>query len=526
MFLIIVFFALGLAAACHRDLPARNDRSALGKDLKEGSLTDPLNGETEPEEAPVGDTSSGDFSTGVAFEGESGEEEKSREYVMSEEVAAAKGEGTAEKGATPVPGKVTEKEKNSEKQPGEEARIDLKGYTVKIAAWWNLDPKSPSNVYYVKAVEREKEVRKKYNVKIKYISVPGQDLKDKIVSSVIAGDPIGDICRCRSGWVLPTLAGMGYIEPAEKYFDISDPLWNPYVLKQAMYKGKVMGVDHGPLSSYACMLYNRSMIQRLGLRDPQELVYRKEWTWAKFEEYVKAIAKDTDNDGKLDIYGTNLVTFQSAVASNGGRIVSDINGRDFFTLNNPEAVEALKWVQYINGLGVAGGTMADFAMGNMGFYWWWNYEWGFKSSMKDKWGILPCPMGPRAKDYAAWWDEVHLMCIPAYSKYPKETAAIWTDLCRWYPGVSGRDQMYEEMLENQYMDKNDIEMAKFISTKFWLDKYFAYPDIVDDMYPWPDNGTGIEAILRGSGTMSIEQWLARKSEMYQSTINRLWKMFE
>ena len=189
-----------------------------------------------------------------------------------------------------------------------------------------------------------------------------------------------------------------------------------------------------------------------------------------------------------------------------------------------EAVEALKWMQSISKMNVTGGNMTDFANGKVGFYWWWNYEWGFKSTMKDKWGLLPAPMGPKAKDYAAWWDEVHLMTIPASSKYPKETAAIWTDLSRWYPGVAGREQMYKDNLENQYLDAKDVNMAVYISTKFWLDKYFAYNDVMNEM--WPGGGQDIENVISGSASKTIDQWMAEKSTKMQNIIDQLWATFK
>jgi ABC-type glycerol-3-phosphate transport system substrate-binding protein len=152
-----------------------------------------------------------------------------------------------------------------------------------------------------------------------------------------------------------------------------------------MYKGHPMGVNHTGISSFGAMVYNRSMIQRVGLADPQTLVASKQWTWAKYEEYCKKLAKDTNNDGKLDQYGSTdpKWLWQSVVASNAGKIVSEIGGKDVYTLNKPAAIEALKWIGRLGKENIFGGDMTDFANGKVGFVWWLTYDNGFRSTMKD-----------------------------------------------------------------------------------------------------------------------------------------------
>ncbi len=516
--LTALLLIVGAAAACGKKNPSDD------KDIEASDDYDDRDDSDDWDDDYTDDEDSSDD------EDEDRDSEDTDDETGTDEDSNTPGNNTGNNGSTGKPnnqgstgknttGKTTTGTSSNNNKP---TKVDLKGYTVKIAAWWNLDPKVPTNVYYQQAVQREKEVREKYNVKFQFVNVPGQGIRDRLPASVLAGEPLGDIVRCRSGWVLPVFAGRGIVEPADKYFDVSDPLWNPYIIQQSMFKGHPMGVNHQQMTSYYRLFYNRSMMQRLGLADPQTLVASKQWTWAKFEEYLSKIAQDTDNDGKLDIYGVSGFPWVAVVASNGGKVVSDVNGKDVWTLNKPEAVEALKWYSKLQSQGYIGGGQADFVAGKSGFY--TDYGTGFKANMKDKWGVLPFPIGPKAKDYASWWDEVHLMTIPKNSKYPKEVAAIWTDLSRWYSNAPSREKMHRDVLENMYDDPRDVEMDVFLASKFWLDKYFAYNEIMNEL--WPGGGQDIENVIDGSAGKTIDQWMAEKSGKMQNIIDQLWATFK
>ncbi len=390
---------------------------------------------------------------------------------------------------------------------------------MRIAGWYNLDPKVPTNVFYQRAVQRENEVRQKYNVKFWFITVSAESLKDEIISSVLAGDPIAEIVRCRWAWVIPDLARRGIIEPADYYFNVCDPLWNPLIIERSRFNGQAIGVSHEPHGDFMVLFYNKSLMERLGLPDPQVFVDKKQWTWDRFEEYCMRIVQDTDNDGQPDIFGSTLPPWQPVVASNGVAIVSGFGGVDLFTLNTPQAIKAFKWLQKLVKFRICEGDTADFAAGKAGFLWGNASDTGFSREMGDKWGVLPVPMGPDAEDYVAWWDEVQFMCIPSGTKEPEKTAMIWTELCRWYPNVSGRADYYRKILENRLPDARDVNMAVFLSERLMLDKYPVYEELQKIFYP--DNGPNINEIIYGNTGQTIEQFLNDNSDRIQKNINEL-----
>ena len=69
--------------------------------------------------------------------------------------------------------------------------------------------------------------------------------------------------------------------------------------------------------------FNLDMIREANLENPQDLWDRGEWTWDKFEEYLKVLTKDTNGDGQIDVYGMSgwwTDTLRNLLMSNGAQI--------------------------------------------------------------------------------------------------------------------------------------------------------------------------------------------------------------
>ena len=84
----------------------------------------------------------------------------------------------------------------------------------------------------------------------------------------------------------------------------------------------------------------------MSLPDPQELYNQGEWNWDKFMELAKQATKDTDNDGKIDVYGFSgwpIDVLRHFTAANGGTIVDDENAKE--GLSDPKTIEAAEFVK-------------------------------------------------------------------------------------------------------------------------------------------------------------------------------------
>ncbi len=89
--------------------------------------------------------------------------------------------------------------------------------------------------------------------------------------------------------------------------------------------------------------YNRALFEEAGLPSPGD------WTWAEFLAAAKALTRDTNGDGKPDVYGLGfeptLIRLVPFVWQAGGDLVDDLHRPTRFTLDEPNAREALEFVR-------------------------------------------------------------------------------------------------------------------------------------------------------------------------------------
>lgn len=76
-----------------------------------------------------------------------------------------------------------------------------------------------------------------------------------------------------------------------------------YYLDMCNYKGQSYGVV-SPWSGGTLFYYNKTLFEQYGVKSPAEYYKEGNWNWDTFETCITEITKDTDGDGKMDIYGT------------------------------------------------------------------------------------------------------------------------------------------------------------------------------------------------------------------------------
>ena len=201
--------------------------------------------------------------------------------------------------------------------------------------------------------------------------------------------------------------------------------WNRAVMN-AM-PGKAFNV--GKPEPRQCIFWNKRILQENGFDPdlPYDLQAKGEWTWEKFEELCQAFTKDTDNDGIIDQYalsGYHQHFAWPAVYSNGGTIVNiDLNGKYYLDMSD-NTLEAWEYTRriFMNYNKPAGEDtswnyfMADFVNGATAFY---NNEMydaqanGLLADMKDDWGMICFPMGPRGDGKLFTLNNDHMLIIPS-----------------------------------------------------------------------------------------------------------------
>lgn len=147
----------------------------------------------------------------------------------------------------------------------------------------------------------------------------------------------------------PTYGVRGYLEDLTPYVKqdhaellIDDFL--PLSLESFQYQNKQIGM---PWDGYAVIVfYNAQLFDELGIEYPTE-----NWTWGDFRRIAKELTRDTNGDGRLDTFGTNMgfgwLGVEPLVWSYGGRFLNE--DRTKATTDDPKTIEAcqllydMKW---------------------------------------------------------------------------------------------------------------------------------------------------------------------------------------
>ena len=140
---------------------------------------------------------------------------------------------------------------------------------------------------------------------------------------------------------LPEWAEQGMLAPIDKYIsgpngiDVKDTYKNMWL----KYKGKTYAyaTEFAPQLLY----YNRKLFDQAGVAYPNG-----NWTWDDLAKAAKKLTLDTDNDGRIDIYGFQCDElnrmFLTYVWTQGGRLFNEDYTESY--VNSPEAVEAAEYI--------------------------------------------------------------------------------------------------------------------------------------------------------------------------------------
>lgn len=353
----------------------------------------------------------------------------------------------------------------AEPTPSEAPVPDLGGRVIKVAAWWDLKP--AGNTAGEKArLDKIAEVEKKYNVKFEFVNVPFEEYMNKFTTTVLAGEPFADIVQMEYKSALPAIV-KGQLLPISEFTTPENNI-NTTADQMAKYPA-VGGGEYGfdnPTSIGLGMHYNRDIFKKLGLPDLQELYAKGEWNWDKFLELAKQATKDTDNDGKIDVYGYSAWPVDAAkhfTVSNGGVIVDEANKKE--ALSDAKTIQA---VEFINKLWNVD-KVVKVKTGN-------KMDWNESLTFKDgdvamftaaEWmlpdvtfnmGVVPLPLGPSGKPEHTYANTAaSAKFIP---KGVKDAAAIYQAFEETFDIPPTEEYPGQDYLESLYKNQEDIDMVR------------------------------------------------------------------
>ncbi len=221
-------------------------------------------------------------------------------------------------------------------------------------------------------------------------------------------------------------------------YPLDSTIYLPGVFKPGEYKGKqyLLPKDFSPEAIY----YNKKIF------DQYKVPYPKDgWTWDDFLKTAQALTKDTDGDGKTDLWGAQLgaswtTGFEYWVAAAGGSLVSP-DGKQFVGyMDSPETAAAVQFYSDLYNkhkvavppadlsLWAGGNSEFDNGKAAMRLHGRWPQS-GYQKNPNIELGIVGVPQGKKRANVLFWGG----FCI---TKNSKNKEAAWRFL-RYYVGEPG-----------------------------------------------------------------------------------------
>lgn len=336
--------------------------------------------------------------------------------------------------------------------------IDFGGATVTIYDYWSgngdraTEPTEEQQAQY----DYRDWLEATYNVKI--VQKQGGDwgtCAEEMINFVSAPDGSYRAYIIEPGKVGSLIAN-GVAAPIT--YDVSGEKWNAANIAMWAKNGVAYGVSTGAHEPRGGVYFNKRVLEEANIE--WELIYDMQaagtWTWAAFEDILKATTQDTNNDGVIDIWG--LVgsaddMYVLAVATNGGSFFAyDAEGKLQPTMGSEATINALNWARDIKlkyWAPTPDGANWDWykeawKTGAYAFYMYQAYG-GFNDNsemadMEDEWGFVAFPVPDVGDTYLTTVSENTTLIPNVYTE--EEVNKIMFIVDMWTNATPGYDDEF------------------------------------------------------------------------------------
>ena len=387
----------------------------------------------------------------------------------------------------------------------------LRGMNITVGNWWHSydTTKSPPTNQWVKSDYQEKQLdyRKRllqqYNFTMSEKNIASWNEMPQITAtSIMAGKPTATIFVLQPDWAL-ALYRQNLLYPVGKSkavnWNSTTPVeWNKSVTSAFQFRnGRTQDAyafadGYGGSYHAAVVFFNKRLFREAGLDPnlPYDLQKSGQWTWEKFLEIAKKLTIDKNNDGIPDTYAmpADLSTeiLDAFVSSNGAMYVNKDpkTGMLFNASNRPEFIEAVRFYMQLRDAKImkpkpAGDNVPwnwhipEFNDGKVAMRIDQQYlATNDLRNMKDDWGMVLPPKGPRVKNYVVFNDE-NVRVIPAKGYTDAQVDAIIWAYQAW---VTPPDDNWKLAEYPNYRDRRAVDetIALIRDQKLWQWKYHLH----------------------------------------------------
>lgn len=214
---------------------------------------------------------------------------------------------------------------------------DIRGTTVRIHYGSAL---TDEEIAYNKRFEQ------KYGCKVEPVVVGWSELDTKIVQLVSSGQPMDYFKLSDQNFI--NYAAKKLIQPIDKYIDLDNKYCSKPFMDMFVWKGEhyLMYNPATYMSHYAFIFYNKTMFEDEGVKEPYEWYKEGKWDFEQFRKTAREMTKDTNRDGKTDVYGFGTWWYEGLLMANGNsQVVVNNNGTIDITLQQKSAYTALQLIE-------------------------------------------------------------------------------------------------------------------------------------------------------------------------------------
>ena len=362
---------------------------------------------------------------------------------------------------------------------------NLKGMDIVIGNWYedyDVTTHRPRNSTEELILAHRTKIQRDngFTIREKNIASWGE-MAQLAATSIISGTPAAQVFVLQPDWAM-MLMSQNLIYPVtdNRAVNLRNPEpvargaipvpWNQTTLNSFNFSGKSYSFSVGAnINNAQVIFFNKRLFREAGL-DP-DLPYNMQrdgtWTWANFLDICKRLTRDRNNTGIIDTYALprDLSTefLDAFISSNGAQYVArdTRTGRFINASGTPEFLEALQFCIRLQTEGVLKPPppnnnwdwyKAEFADGNVAMRIDESYVWNELQNMRDDWGVVLPPKGPRSTDYRVYTRE-NVMVIPA--TFPRDQVdRIMYALALWYTPVNDD---WKSGLYNTFRDRRAVD---------------------------------------------------------------------
>ena len=354
--------------------------------------------------------------------------------------------------------------------PAVKEGIDFGGKTVTIYDYWSgngdrvAEPTAEQQAQY----DYRDWLEATYNVKIE--QKQGGDwgsCAEHMINFVSAPDGSYRAYIIEPGKV-GSLVANGVAAPIN--YDFSDEKFNQVTIDAWSMGGKVYGFSTGATEPRGCVYFNKRILTEANIdwNTIYDMQAAGTWTWADFEDMLKATTQDLDNDGVIDVWGfggSGDDMYNLAVFGNGGSYFDfDADGKLQPTMNSEATLTALNWGKEMQSKYWAPtpeGANWDWfkeawKAGTFAFYVYQTYG-GYNDNsemadMEDEWGCVAFPVPNEGDNYIHVASENTTLIPNVYTE--EEVANIMFIVDMWTNATPGYDDE-DAWIGNKYNYTDD-----------------------------------------------------------------------